>query len=158
MPNPHDKVSIRQAVLAEIPVLLKSRIALLEEVGEVIEGDDHSGLIKATQEYLERNLGQSCLTFIAEVNGEIVGTGTLELFNRMPYYKNFAGSEAYVLNIYTRPAYRNHGIGSSMIRELIACAHDRGVEKLWLHPTQAGSLIYRKEGFQPRNGEMELFL
>jgi len=53
----------------------------------VIEGDDLSGLIKATQEYLERNLGQSCLTFIAEVNGEIVGTGTLELFNRMPYYK-----------------------------------------------------------------------
>ena len=137
---------------------INSRIALLEEVGEVIEGDDHSDLIKATQEYLERNLGQSCLTFVAEVNGEIVGTGTLELFNRMPYHRNCAGSEAYVLNIYTSPAYRNHGIGSSMIRELIACARNRGIKKLWLHPTQAGSLIYRKEGFQPRNGEMELFL
>lgn len=98
-------MNIRQARAADIPALVRLRMALFCEVGELISPDAAPSLFHATLDYLTRASEEgSALSWVAEFDHQIVAAGTLALFVRPPYSGNLAGREAYLLNMYTLPA------------------------------------------------------
>ena len=100
-------MKVREALAADIPALTTLRMALFCEVGELARPDEDPVLREATQAYfMQAQEEGSARSWVVEEEGEVVACATLALFVRPPYPGNLAGREGYLLNIYTRPAWR----------------------------------------------------
>ena len=139
---------VREALAADIPALVRLRMALFGELGELDDPQASDALWQATQSYFSAAQADgSARSWLVEVDGEAVACGTLALFVRPPYPGNLAGREAYLLNMYTLPAYRKQGMASALLDAMVvhACAERLG--KVWLHASDEGRPLYERIGF-----------
>ena len=134
------------------------RKQLFAELGEINSNADLSELESATKQYYLTHTGKDLISWGILCENEIVAIGSLCLFERIPYQQNFSGREGYILNIYTAPAFRNHGFASRILDAIKAYAKANHIRRLWLSSSENGKLLYSKQSFQPRENEMELFL
>jgi GNAT superfamily N-acetyltransferase len=85
---------------------------------------------------------------IAERNGKILGIGGMVLWRIPPRYgAHISGRRGYIVNMYTIPRERKHGISSRIIQELIKHARILGIAYLHLHASEDGIGVYQKAGF-----------
>jgi GNAT superfamily N-acetyltransferase len=64
---------------------------------------------------------------------------------------------AYVLNVYTDPAYRRRGLSRRLMETIIAWCREQGFGVVHLHASEVGRPLYESLGFEPSN-EMRLSL
>jgi len=127
-------MKVREALAADIPALTTLRMALFCEVGELARPDEDPVLREATQAYfIQAQEEGSARSWVVEEEGEVVACATLALFVRPPYPGNLAGREGYLLNIYTRPAWRRRGMANALLVAMVAYAREQQLGKLWLH-------------------------
>ena len=139
---------IRQADMADIPALVSLRMGLFCEVGELDDPLADAALWQATQAYFSAAQADgSARSWLVEADGEAVACGTLALFVRPPYPGNLAGREAYLLNMYTVPAWRKRGMASALLDAMARHAQEQQLGKLWLHASTDGRAIYERFGF-----------
>lgn len=139
---------VRQAEIADIPALGRLRMALLGELGELDGPQASDALWQATQSYFSSAQADgSARSWLVEVDGDAVACGTLALFVRPPYPGNLAGREAYLLNMYTVPAWRKRGMASALLDAMVAHAREQRLGKLWLHASEQGRPLYERLGF-----------
>ncbi|MGY3930288.1 acetyltransferase [Aeromonas encheleia] len=139
---------IREAKAADIPALVRLRMALFCELGELDEPLADGALWQATEAYFSAAARDgSARSWLVEVDGEAVACGTLALFVRPPYPGNLAGREAYLLNMYTLSAWRKRGMASALLDVMAAYARDQRLGKLWLHASEEGRPLYERLGF-----------
>ena len=136
------------------------RIDLFEELDALPEGNDTEPVREAIRSFLERRLRSGGhFTSIVEEDGHILGVGSLEVFERLPYAGNLSGKEGYVLNIYVEPSARKRGVAGRLVADLVDIARGEGIGRLWLHPSAQGRRIYESAGFESRDiEEMQLIL
>lgn len=97
------------------------------------------------------------LTLLAyAADGALAGCGGVDFYTLLPTVDNPGGECAYIMNMYTRPAYRRQGVARILLRRLIDEAKARGVGKLTLEATAMGRPLYDRMGFLPMEKEMEL--
>lgn len=161
---------IRPLDAADVPVAARLRIELLEETGGALPPAQRQALLEANQAFFQRHLGSPAWqSWVAEFDpapapaaapaSPVVGAiGTLAFFERPPYPGNPLGRDAYLLNMFTAPAYRGKGAARAIVQAVIGEARRRGVRKLILHATEAGRPIYAEAGFGPSMAYMELAL
>ena len=139
---------IREAKAADIPALVRLRMALFCELGELDEPLADGALWQATEAYFSAAARDgSARSWLVEVDGEAVACGTLALFVRPPYPGNLAGREAYLLNMYTQSAWRKRGMASALLDVMAAYAREQRLGKLWLHASEEGRPLYERLGF-----------
>ncbi|EQB2598367.1 GNAT family N-acetyltransferase [Aeromonas salmonicida] len=139
---------IRQADMADIPALVSLRMGLFCEVGELADPLADLDLWQATSAYFSAGQADgSARSWVAEVGGEVVASGTLALFVRPPYPGNVSGKEAYLLNMYTLPAHRKQGMASALLNAMVAHARTEHLGKVWLHASDQGRPLYERIGF-----------
>lgn len=156
MQNSTSPPTIRRATMDDLEQVISLRIEFL---GDCWQCDCSSDTVLqiSTREYVERNLPTHALrVWFAETGGEVVATGGMIFFDRMPTVSNKIGREAYLLSVYTRPAWRGRGIANVMMREMIDHAWAEGVGRIFLHASDAGRPIYEKLGFTTTGTDMEL--
>ncbi len=76
--------------------------------------------------------------FVAEADGEIVGTGVLSV----------NGSVGWIGTIFVEPAWRRRGVGMALTQATIDTAESAGCRTLLLVATDAGRRLYEKIGFE----------
>ena len=76
--------------------------------------------------------------FIAEINGQVVGTATLTLYGI---------TLAWVGMMLVHPEYRRQGIGKRLLEHCLAQSRQRGVRTVVLAATPAGKQLYDSLGF-----------
>ncbi len=76
--------------------------------------------------------------FVAEVHGEVVGTGVLSV----------NGSVGWIGTIWVEPAWRRRGIGMALTQVTIDTAESASCRTLLLVATEAGRPLYEKIGFE----------
>ncbi len=76
--------------------------------------------------------------FVAEADGEIVGTGVLSV----------NGSVGWIGTIFVEPAWRRRGVGMALTQATIDTAESAGCRTLLLVATEAGRPLYEKIGFE----------
>jgi len=139
---------IRRATQADIPALVSLRMGLFCEVGELSDPLADLDLWQATSAYFSTTQADdSARSWVAEVGDEVVASGTLALFVRPPYPGNLSGREAYLLNMYTLPAYRKQGMASALLDAMVAHASAEQLGKVWLHASEQGRPLYERMGF-----------
>lgn len=92
----------------------------------------------------------------AHVGEEMVGCGGICFYREMPSPDNPSGYCAYLMNIYTRPSFRGHGIGRAVVAWLIRQARQREITKIYFETSENGRPLYEKMGFSNMNGYMRL--
>jgi GNAT superfamily N-acetyltransferase len=144
---------------AHAPALAELRLALLEETGGVLDPPLRLNMLELNQAFFKAHV-QSPLwqDWVAVLNGQVCSMGAMAFLLRAPYPGNPEGRDAYLLNMYTAPAYRGRGLARAIVHEALADARARGVRKVILHATEAGRRLYDKVGFLSSTAYMEFAL
>ncbi len=61
------------------------------------------------------------------------------------------GRHAIVLNVYTEPAWRRHGLAEQLMRQVLAWARNERLDRLVLHASAEGRRLYERLGFVATN-------
>ncbi|MBA3829987.1 MAG: GNAT family N-acetyltransferase [Taibaiella sp.] len=91
------------------------------------------------------------LCWMAKAGDTVVGVGGMAIRQNPGSFKNPSGKMGYIMNMYTSPAYRRMGIGSTIMKLLIQSAKAIGIRFFELHATKEGEPLYRKHGFELHN-------
>ena len=95
-------VKIRKATVLDIEEMVRLRLELFKELGEVRSEQEEALVITATKEYLEEALTKNeFISYLALLNDHVISVSGMVLFKRPPYLENLKGLEAYILNMYT---------------------------------------------------------
>jgi len=138
-------VIVREAIAEDIPQLVELRMMLFAATGELPEPAAQSELRSATARFFEKACASKLTrTWIATDGHQIVATASLSEFHRLPYHGNLIGREAYLLNVFTLPAYRRKGVAVEILKHIISFARVERFGRIWLHATAAGRPLYER--------------
>jgi N-acetylglutamate synthase-like GNAT family acetyltransferase len=101
---------------------------------------------------LRANTEQLPITFVALLNGELIGTGSIKL--EEPGTK--VGLSPWLAGIYIKEPYRGRGVGVQIVRALEAKARDLGVETMYLSVGRAVD-FYAKLGWSVMEEQINSF-
>ncbi|NPD89643.1 MAG: GNAT family N-acetyltransferase [Asgard group archaeon] len=152
-------IEYRLASVKDIEILVDLRIKFLIEA-ERINTDEHSQELKESLiSFFQRNIPKgNYISWIAFEGEKVVATSGVSFHEVPPTFGNISGKEAYIMNMYSLPEYRRHGIGTKLLNKLIEKIEETGIKKIRLHFTHIGKSLYEKVGFQSKNDEMMMII
>ena len=128
-----------------------------EVIETVFDQQPSEQLLKANKEYYRRHIEDGSHWAIEAFNdGEEAGCGSVCITDELPSPDNPSGHCAYIMNIYVREKYREHGIGHAIVKRLIQEAKSRNCRKIYLETTEVGRGVYESLGFQDMPDMMKL--
>jgi len=152
-----DPVAFRLATAADIAALVNLRMAFLADVAGADPKDPV--LLNALSRYFSVAVPAGEFTaYLAIANDQIIATSGLVYHRNPPSARNPQGKQAYIMNMYTVPAWRGRGIASELLTRLLAIARQENCRWVSLHSYPRAKPIYLKAGFQPVEDEMRLEL
>ena len=148
-----DTVRIRQATLGDLPLLLRYRRAMAEEM----DGVDEAALnrmIAALRPYLRAAMPEGRWhSWIAEPGG----CGSVEIVEWVPGRQDPTPRRAWIHSVYIQPSFRRRGIGRRLTETIIEWCRRQGFAWVYLHASDQGRPLYESLGFVP-SSEMRLKL
>ena len=101
----------KTATQQDIDILVTTRIEVLRAANKLADQVDMSEVAAQSRDYYEKALKDGSHTAILVYDkDQIIGAGGISYFRVMPTYHNPTGRKAYIMNMYTNPAYRRKGI------------------------------------------------
>lgn len=114
-------------------------------------------LMECNRSYYERHLRDgSHLAFVAFYSGREAGCGSICLTEELPSPDNPSGRCAYLMNIFVRAPFREHGIAHHIVERLVEEARLRNCGKIYLETTSSGRPVYESLGFRDLPDMMKL--
>ena len=151
------EVTIRRAGADDIETLVKLRLALLDETGFLPPEERVPELADAIRRYFRESLlSEEFLGWVAQAPEGIVATSGLVFLTKPPLGDHLSGAEAYVMNMYTVPAWRGRGLATELLRQVVAFVRGTGVRRISLHASAAGRPVYLRSGFVEVGSEMRM--
>ena len=139
---------------------VKFRIAINKDVQELAEmrwdfrTEDHDASIAKDDflayctDFLRAGLESGRWVYwVAEIEGMILSHIFIQKIRKVPKPNCLEEHFAYLTNVYTRPAYRNQGIGSKLLTHVLAWAEAQDLEALLVWPSENSKEFYRRSGF-----------
>lgn len=154
------KPTIRRATVADLPTLVELRLALFRAMGVAGDTPDGGVLAVALADYFATALpaGRFRAWLACEPDGAVIGCGGLVFAQKPPAPGNCSGREAYVMNMYTIPAWRGRGVAGQILGQILGFVRDSGVTSVRLHATAQGRPIYECAGFEEAGTAMVLMV
>jgi GNAT superfamily N-acetyltransferase len=148
-----DAVTIRQATLADLPLLLQYRRAMTEEMAGADEVAVNR-MVAALETYLRAAILEGRWhSWIAEPGG----CGSVEIVQWVPGRLDPTPRRAWIHSLYVEPSFRRRGIGRRLIQAIIAWCREQRFEWVYLHSSDQGRPLYELLGFVT-SSEMRLKL
>ena len=140
--------------MADLQALLEWRFEVIENVFGVKPSLEL--MIENERYYLDAVSNGNHEAFIAAFDGQDVGCGGVCYSMELPSPDNPSGCCAYLMNIYVRKDFRQHGVAHEIVRHLIEHARRNNCGKIYLEATEEGKPVYRSLGFEDMDGMMKL--
>lgn len=140
-------------------MLMECRMRVLAEVFSDSEQPDWEAIRKNNEDYYKETLSDGTHTACFAVNeddGKIIGCGGICYQKEMPSPDNLTGTNGYLMNIYTLPEYRGHGVGRRIVEFLIDDAKKRRTEKIYLESAKDAKHLYEEIGFSDMQDYMKI--
>jgi GNAT superfamily N-acetyltransferase len=153
---------IRLATPADAPVIALHRVRMFEEMGdltgpafEVLRAQAEARL----ESMLQRGEYVGWLGSPADRPDEVAGGAGVQLRLVLPHPSRTPegevtvaeGKHAIVLNVYTEPAWRRHGLAEQLMHQVLAWARQERLDRLVLHASDDGRRLYERLGFVATN-------
>jgi len=147
---------IRTGGIEDLATVLGHRRAMFEEMGftDAALLDD---VTSSAEAYFRPALADgSYRAWLAVTGAGEVAAGGGVLIAPWPGFPGEKQSRrAWILNMYTEPAFRRQGIARRLVETMIAWCREEGFTAVALHASQEGRPLYETIGFRPTN-EMRL--
>lgn len=115
-----------------------------------------SYLLEANRHYYEKHIADgSHIAYAASKDGKNIGCGAICMTEELPSPDNPGGRCAYLMNIYVRESFRNHGVAHAIVGRLVEDAKTMGCGKIYLESTEMAKPIYREIGFNNMDNMMK---
>lgn len=152
-------MQVLRAQASHVADLARLRMALLEETGGALPEPQRAEMQALNEAFFRQHLHSGTWQDWVAVDGhQVCACGAMAFLQRPPYPGNPQGQDAYLLNMYTAPAWRGQGAARAILEAALADARGRGVRKVILHATEAGRRLYVKLGFLASSAYMEVAL
>jgi GNAT superfamily N-acetyltransferase len=153
------RFTIRRATLDDVETLVALRLAMQIEMNEGRHGVSPEEIVEQMRDYFARQLtGFHFAAFLAEAGTKVVGTGGVVVFDVPPSPSNPGGAEGYVMNMYTVPEWRGHGVAHAIVEMVVRHAYREGARRMWLRTSEEGESVYQRFGFRKRDHYMQMYL
>ena len=146
---------VRQAQEKEIDTLLEF------EKGIVSAERPYDSTLKPGEihyyDLLELIKSSEAEVLVAEINGEVVGSGYAKILTAKPYLKH--AQFAYLGFMFVKPEFRGKGINKVILEELLRWAKEKGISEIRLEVYDeniAAKKAYSKAGFTSNLLEMRM--
>lgn len=151
-------LNFKKAAVSDIDVLTKTRTEV-RAANKLSDDVDMSLVEKESYKYYKNCFEiDKHVSYLVYDGDKLVGCGDVSFYEVMPTYSNPWGTNAYIMNMYTKPEYRRQGIASKTLDLLVQEAKKRGIRKISLEATDMGRPVYTKYGFVGMKDEMEYTL
>ena len=153
-----EKFQIRLATRGDLDVITDHRARMFRDMGEVppemfepfrtqskealrsmFEHDQYVGWLVTPHDEPEKIVAGAGVTLrrIAP-HPQQTANGSFEIVS---------GRQAIIQNVFTEPEWRRRGLGTLLMKEIIAWSKKTGIRSLVLHASQEGRPLYEKLGF-----------
>jgi GNAT superfamily N-acetyltransferase len=144
---------IREARIDDAPALAGLRYSFRAELKAAAEDRD-TFVDRCTEWMATRLAGGSWKCWVAESSDDggravprIVATVWVELVEKLPNPNGEPECHAYLTSFVVVPAHRGGGLGSRMLRIAIEWCESRGVDSIFLWPSEKSRPLYERNGF-----------
>jgi GNAT superfamily N-acetyltransferase len=142
-------VTYRVAVETDLAELAAMRWQFRLEEAPGMRAHDREGFLSACETFLRQGLCEGRWTYwMAEADGEIVSHIFVQRVAKVPKPNRLEASIGFMTNVYTRPGYRNQGIGTHLMRHVLLWADEQNLESLVVWPSAASLHFYERAGFR----------
>jgi ribosomal protein S18 acetylase RimI-like enzyme len=140
------KVEIRRATVADIPIIISFRDALFSPY---VSRESVEEMNAFSIGYLEEKIPNGeFICLLAEIGGEVVGSGALTYYQLSPKPGILGEDIGYVSSVFVREDCRRRGIARQLMAEILETARSKGVKFVSLHAgTKEGEPLYESLGF-----------
>ncbi|WP_407540749.1 GNAT family N-acetyltransferase [Deinococcus radiomollis] len=145
--------TLRSATAADAALIAMQREAMFTDMGTAYT-EAATNFTPWVRRHLEAG---TYLGWLVDAQGETVAGAGLLLMDWPPHVIDAQPVRSYLLNVYTRPSQRGHGLARQLTELAMAETRRRGIKIMTLHASEFGRPIYEKLGFTPTN-EMRLIL
>ena len=144
----------RTAAAADAAELAAMRWDFRLEEAPGTPANDRATFLHACEEFLLRGLAeQRWACWVAADDAALVSHIFIQRIAKVPRPNRLDDAFGYVTNVYTRPAYRNRGIGTQLMARVLGWAAAQDFETLIVWPSEASVPFYMRAGFQ-RSADM----
>lgn len=147
----------QKASAGDLTLLTEIRVQVLRAVNHLPGSADMSEVRQHTKRYYQAALPSGeHIAYLVYDGARFAATGGVSFFQVMPTFHNPTGRKAYIMNIYTHPAYRRQGIAFRTLDLLVRDCLAQGVDFISLEATDMGRPLYERYGFTAMKDEMIL--
>jgi len=156
------RLTLRLATLDDIPILIKHRRGMFEDMA-TLNGERHhpSGLAAMDAAYApfarERLNDGRMQAWVITAGDQVAASGAILYVDWLPRPDGQKSVLAYVHSVYTEPDFRHRGLARRILQAMIDECRARSLPRLTLHASDMGRHLYDSLGFEPTN-EMRLTL
>lgn len=150
-------IEVREALSSEVEVLLHFEAGIIE-AERPFDSTLKSGEIHY-YDLLEMIESDKATVIVAEIDGEIVGSGYAKILNGKDYQA--FDQYAYLGFMFVKPTFRGQGINKKIIDYLIEWSKSKNISEVRLQVYDANAIAknsYIKTGFKPVMLEMRMEL
>ena len=137
-----------KATKDDLSKLTALRIAYLQEDFGGISQENLDLLQAALPSYYEKHLNRDLFVYVAKDSGEIVSCVFLLMVEKPMSPAFITGKTGTVLNVYTRPEYRQKGHAKQLMKVMLEDAKAKNISVLELKATEDGYGLYKSVGFE----------
>jgi GNAT superfamily N-acetyltransferase len=141
---------IRRAGPADLPELARLRYQFRTERRPPTEPE--AGFLLRCSTWMASRLapagGWRC--WVAESDGELVGTLWLQLVEKLPNPGEEAETHGYVSSVYVLPSRRNAGVGTALLEACLRECDSEETDTVFLWSTLESRRLYLRHGFAAR--------
>lgn len=147
--KPELTLKLRRATEDDLDTLVDHRRRMWADIGRFTTKERRAeGPIYRRWAKREMRAGQLYALIVETDAGVVAGSGGLWLQPSIPRPRRLRRLlSPYVLSMYTVPRFRNHGVASLIIKEMIEWCKARNYARLTLHASDKGRPVYAKQGF-----------
>ena len=154
----HQTIAIRPAVPGDAGELARLRWDFSPEEVQA-SGQSFADFAQGFEYFLKEalSLGRWRI-WVAERDGSLIANTYVQVVAKVPRPGRFDSRYGYITNVYTEPAARGSGIGTRLLRQVIAWSREQGLQFLIVWPSDASIGFYERCGFVRSAEALELHL
>ena len=135
-----------KATIKDINGLTDLRLAYLQEDLGVITNKEL--IQESLPGYYEKHLNKDLMVYVARDEEDIVSCAFLLIVEKPMSPSFITGKTGTVLNVYTKPEYRNKGYAKKLMTMMLEDATAQDVSVIELKSTEDGYSLYKSVGFE----------
>ncbi len=156
-PEPDELFTFRLATADDAAIITHHRRAMFADMGHTDEVEILDQMATAFRDWVRRKLEQGIYIgfFMENAAGQVVAGAGCWIMEWPPHLLDPSAERAYILNVYTEPAYRGRGLAKHLMQSVLDFCETRHLSVITLHASQFGRPMYEQMGFTQTN-EMRL--